>query len=133
MRGLSEGKIKRAQLHRLPQGACRCATLPGAREHVPLQPAAPGTGLPLPASLQPQRSGQPRGRRAQLSTQSFDPTSQVPQSAPGQSPRHLLRPHVFPIPSLPTLGNYTLPLPLASLSWGRAEAGEEGDRKGVGT
>lgn len=36
-------------------------------------------------------------------------------------------------PSLPTLENYTLPLLLASLSWGRAEAGEEGDRKGVGT
>lgn len=29
-------------------------------------------------------------------------------------------------------GNYILLLPLASLSWGRAGAGEEGDRKGWG-
>lgn len=95
-------------------------------------PPAPGSHCQR--CCNPNGVDSPGGRRAQSSTQSFDPASQVPQSAPGQSPRHLLRPpHVFPIPSLPTLSNYTLPLPLASQSWGRAEAGEEGDRKGVGT
>lgn len=62
-------------------------------------------------------------------SQSSDPTSQIQQSAPGQSPRHLLRPpHAspissFPPPPSPTSGNYILLLPLASPSWGRAEAG----------
>lgn len=72
-------------------------------------------------------------------SQSSDPTSQVQQSAPGQSSRHLLRPpHSSPISSPPPppththSGNYILLLPLASLSWGREGAGEEDDRKGWG-
>lgn len=107
-----------------------------------VQLCGPGSALPpswedrtprAAGTRQPPGTGQPGGAEVPSGAQSADPIAQVPQSAPGPSLTHLLRPPLAsPISPLPP-PRKTTRSPLASLSSGGAEAGEGGDRKGVGT